>query len=808
MALDLLPTERQATSSPDTTFRPSVNAGMFGGQVAQATENLGTQVAAVGRHWGEIAANDMVSQYQEEVGKIVNGDPQKTVTLPDGTVQSDLGYLGTRGRAALDQRKAVDTKLEELQKAYLGKLITAEQRTLFDTSSRRYRTIIDGTIGRHADQQGVHYATGTADAQAKIAANGIARNADNAELVAHNAAELIDARVKRAMIMGAQPGDPQWTAARDLGRQEAIEAQASAIGVNDPQKAMRIIENNKDSLGAKYDELASRFRARAEQGAGRAVADSLLTGSAPPAGDDAKAVVRHFEPFHPKPITDTDGKLRVGYSSDTVTRPDGTVVGVTPQTVVTQEDAERDLDRRLRVSQGVLRKQIGDEAWEKLSPAAKASLTSIIYNYGDGGVPRSVIEAAKTGDATKLANAVRGLAGDNNRINAGRRASEANNIAAGDAVPRSQADLINDVVSRNLPPQAEAAAIARINKSYAMNEAVEVKRRAEFKQKVDDSLAEARVVGETSNPVPESDFIRHFGAADGKAKFTDYQSDIVYSSQRQSVETMSNVEQQNFLNTAMPKPGAPGFAHAMTRHSKLVKDVAAIQEARRNDPASVVSTNAAVAAALQQYDQKKPETFKAVMEARLEAQRRLGIEPEYQSPITKAEALQLTTPLRRTIPNDTAGQLAAVREVAAKFEQMFGDKADEAFAYALRAQKVEGEVAQQAGVLFRKMAKGEPLTPADAKPVDDAQERAASERAVRGVAPPRAQGRAPLRSIDNPDERPTVEGSPVVKPMPVPPAAIQFLLKNPATQAEFDAKYGTGRAKEIMTKYPVKPGQP
>jgi GH24 family phage-related lysozyme (muramidase) len=806
--VDLLPHERQATSSPDTTFRPQVSAGMFGGQVAQATEQFGAAVAAVGHHWGDIVANDMVNQYQEEVGKIVNGDPQKQTVGPDGTIQADLGYLGTRGRDALDQRPMVDKKLTELTKSYMGKLYSADQKSLFDTASRRYRAIVNGTMGRHADQQGVVYATGTTDAQAKIAAASIASNADNPELVAHGASDLIDAHVKKAMILGAKPGDPQWTAARDQGKREAIAAQASAIAVNDPQRAMRIIENNKDSLGLIYDDLANRFRARAEQAQGRGVADGLLTGSAPPAGDDTKAVLRHFEGFRADAYQDNGGAYRAGYGSDTVTKADGTVAAVTPQTKVTQEDAERDLERRAALSQKAVRDKVGGEAFDALSPQAKSSLTSIAYNYGSGNIPQGVVDAAKTGDPAKIAQAIRGLAGHNNSINAGRRASEANNVAPGDAVPRSQGDLINDVVSRNLPPQAEAAAIARINKSYALNAAVETKRKAEFKQQVDDSLTEALVTGTTSNPVPESDFIRHFGAADGAAKFTDYQSDIVYSADRQSVETMSDVDQQRFLNTRMPQPGARGYAHAIQRHDKLIKEVAAIQEARRNDPAGVVSKNPAVQATLGRYDEKNPESFKAVADARLQAQEQLGIDPEYRSPITKAEALKMTLPLRRVITGDTAGSLQAVREVGEKFQKMFGDQADEAFAYALRAQKVEAEVAQQAGVLLRKMAKGEPLRPADATPVDAAQERAASERAVRGFSPPTAPGRAPLRVIDDREGAPATEPAPQAKLPPVPPGAIEYLLKNPQSQKEFDAKYGVGRGQEILKKYPVAPGLP
>jgi GH24 family phage-related lysozyme (muramidase) len=773
---------------------------MFGGEVAQATEQLGTAVAAVGHHWGEIVANDMVNQFQAEADKIVHGDPQKQVVGPDGTIQADLGYLGTRGQDALTQRPLVDNKLSELTKSYMGKLYSADQKSLFDTASRRYRAITMGTMGRHADQQGVVYATGTADAQAKLAEAGIARSMNDPEMVKHETANLIDARVKKAMVLGAKPGDPQWMAAKEQGEREAVATHASAVAVHDPQRAMQIIEDNKSKLGAHYDDLANRFRARKEQADGRGVADGLLTGAAPPAGDDTKAVLRHFEQFRENAYRDNGGAFRVGYGSDTVTKADGSVVPVTKDTVVTQEDAERDLERRAALSQKAVRDKVGGEAFDRLSPEAKASLTSITYNYGDNGIPQSVVDAAKTGDPARIAQAIRGLAGHNGGINAGRRASEANNVAQGDAVPRSQAELIADVVSRGLPPQAEAAAIARINKSYALNAAVETKRKAEFKQQVDDSLTEALVTGTTSKPVPESDFIRHFGAADGAAKFADYQSDIIYSADRQSVETMSDVEQQQFLNSRMPQPGVRGYAHAIDRHNKLIKEVATIQEARRNDPAGVVAKNPAVQAALGRYDEKNPESFKAVADARLAAQEQLGIDPEYRSPITKAEALKLMSPVQMALPGMKAEEL---EKVGTKYRAMFGDEATKAFIYSLRAIHVAGQAAADAEGVLKDLMSGKPLTQAerrDAKSAQDAAELDRIAQDIKSKAPPLTATEA---WMNLPDSMPVPVNVPNPGTRPVPNnAALRDLRDNKTTAKEFDVVYGPGTADKLMKEYP------
>jgi hypothetical protein len=76
-------------------------------------------------------------------------------------------------------------------------------------------------------------------------------------------------------------------------------------------------------------------------------------------------VIRHFEGFKNRSYWDVNAH-RAGYGSDTVTRADGKVEKVTENTVVTGEDAERDLERRSTISQNDARKAVGEEAWGQL----------------------------------------------------------------------------------------------------------------------------------------------------------------------------------------------------------------------------------------------------------------------------------------------------------------------------------------------------------------------------------------------------------------------------------------------------------
>lgn len=118
---------------------------------------------------------------------------------------------------------------------------------------------------------------------------------------------------------------------------------------------------------------------------------------------------------------------RIGYGSDTITLPDGTVVPVTSSSTVTQEQAQADLARRVEQQKSEVIAQIGEDAWKALPPNAQAALTSLAYNYGSLSAPyfKPLLEAAKAGDLSKMGEQILARAGDNGGINASRREQEA-----------------------------------------------------------------------------------------------------------------------------------------------------------------------------------------------------------------------------------------------------------------------------------------------------------------------------------------------------------------------------------------------
>lgn len=176
--------------------------------------------------------------------------------------------------------------------------------------------------------------------------------------------------------------------------------------------------------------------------------------------------IRGEEGFRSKPYRDirtSDGSFagyRVGYGSDTITFPDGTYRKVRPTDVITREDAERDLRRRVETEFGPrVKSQIGADAFNALDEGSQAALISIAYNYG--ALPVSVIKAAATGDKSKLARAVAGLGANPDRrrreaqLISGVRVASRDNL---DTDPRYDVIPFEDRITLRQDAQKEANA--------------------------------------------------------------------------------------------------------------------------------------------------------------------------------------------------------------------------------------------------------------------------------------------------------------------------------------------------------------
>lgn len=184
----------------------------------------------------------------------------------------------------------------------------------------------------------------------------------------------------------------------------------------------REIAKTKEAIAANDSVMQSRIRAYQSYGESRMQSGAITSG--------AIDTIKQFEGFSAKPYWDVNA-YRAGFGSDTVTLADGSVQKVVQGMTVSLTDANRDLVRRVgEFQQGVISK-IGGERFDSFTVEQQAALTSIAYNYGS--LPDRIVEAVRSGTVADIGNAIGGLAGDNNGINADRRRKEATAFGGGDA---------------------------------------------------------------------------------------------------------------------------------------------------------------------------------------------------------------------------------------------------------------------------------------------------------------------------------------------------------------------------------------
>lgn len=785
---------------------PNLGPEAFGAASASGLINAGAGVLRLAAFYNDAAADDATNKYQAAITKMMYGDPSKT--NPDGS--PDVGYMGLRGKAAIDAAPKMGEDMDRLYKQLDGDLNAPAAKKKFSDYSRRFRAITDAQVGQHRTGQYKSWMGGVYTASEKLAMDGISANADNEQGFLDHTAELTRARVRKAQVLyGDDPTIINEAVAS--AKRDALEGRLNIIGAKDPARALRMLDANKDTAGIKYDDLYNRFRAQADGQIGREYADQFVSGVLPPeASANAQSMLKHFEGFRTQAYWDVNA-WRVGYGSDTVTKADGTVVPVTQDTVVTQEDAERDLVRRTQLSANDARKAVGAEAWDKLDEKARTSLTSIAYNYGGANFPKSVAEAARTGDAKKLTEAIIGLSGHNNGVNKRRRLQEAGNIDGNmrmeELGSQDPADIMDRINNSGMNDAQKAAATARVSQQLAQSRAQQARTKAAFESRVKDSVAQAEVTGGTNMPVSEADFIKQYGRETGEVKYQEYNDNLQAGADKHSFQSMSDLEIQRTIDGRMPQPlsdgtYAPGYAHKIQNIDRARKQAADIVKQRRQDPAGAVAKSAAVQEAMNQYDKQNPRSFQKVAEARLAAQEALGIEADYRSPITEAEALQMTRPLKTMLPGEEKETFV---KVGRQFQEMFGDYAQDAFGYALRANKTDVETAKEAASIAKKIWSGQPVSRLDARASDEAKISDAEKQAVFGTqSTPPATGQffGPEGFGEGAPGAPAeVAGPPAPKKPVVPPAAVKYLLANPGAASEFDKKYGTGRSKEILEKF-------
>lgn len=397
---------------------------------AKAMEGVGQEIAKWSDQLQTTQAQDSLNQLRARRQELTTGD-NGFMKVQGGNVVNPKGGPGT---------SIYETFPGQLQghAEDIGSKLSGKASMLYKQAMAAEITGFKSDVARHGLAEGEKYRGAVyKDLQAQLD-DKIASSSDPAE-VDKGIADKIESATQYAISIGM----PGAAAAKAAGSDAAMLVIQKAVNTGDSGAASAALTKYGTYLDAKdrirvdglVKTLANQDSAVSEAGA---VRKGVLGVGPPPDPKDAPGVVMHFEGLLYKAKPDTDGKYRVGYGSDTVTHPDGTHSPVTKDTVVTEEDAKRDLARRLPQFQAGIKERIGSAAWDALTPEAKASATSIAYNYGS--IPDRLVKSLQSGDPAQIAQAIRGLSGDNSRINANRRSHEAAGVAGAPANNRAAAD--------------------------------------------------------------------------------------------------------------------------------------------------------------------------------------------------------------------------------------------------------------------------------------------------------------------------------------------------------------------------------
>lgn len=287
--------------------------------------------------------------------------------------------------------------------------------------------------------------------------------------------------VERIRIAGQQAYDKAIKATGDTiianaERALAIDRERAKVNEENAREAERRVREGQTSLGASRNLLIER------------------------------------EGFRPRAYYDRNA-YRVGYGSDTVTNPDGTISRVTRNTTTTVDRALVDLERRIKEFQDRIKRQIGADLFNAFNPQQQAVLTSVAYNYGtlgsgpNGRGGAKIDNIVRTGTQEEIAAAIRSLGSDNGGINRGRRNREAALFTAApntelDAYKEQQAqkrqeaqDKFNQSLDDEITKRREAADALRIEGDLTGDKLLDARKAREISNAINDERRKAREAG-------------------------------------------------------------------------------------------------------------------------------------------------------------------------------------------------------------------------------------------------------------------------------------------------------------------------
>lgn len=500
----------------------------------------------------------------------------------------------------------------------------------------------------------------------------------------------------------------------------------------------------------------------------------------------AEDILRKFEGFRAKAYWDKNA-WRAGYGSDTVTRADGSVESVTPSTIISQEDAERDLVRRTEESAVTAAGQVGEEVWASLDDNVRAALVSVSYNYGS--LPKSVVKAVASGDVQAIAKSVASLS-----ANKTRRLQEA------------------AVIRGSSLSKAETYAIL----SHDDREDLLDKARKELKTKKasqewfykDSFKGELKHIEETGDFQLNDDFLESSRSWVEPSVFEKHMRDrkeakLVYDAVSDMRE-QSSADLEDRVNSLKPT-GNEQAAVYLTKWNvwnKANKEKNRIIKLRTSDPAAAADELPEVEEVKGTFDKSNPvESWQKLISLRLAAQDRFGIVEAAREPITKADAEVLAAQIK-----DLSGDALekGMKILINQIDDTYGVYSREVFRSVLKQLTRKKDLPELAEYFIEQLIKGNEIDEQEWRQFNDLEELNIVNRAIN---PQESEGETeqPAEARERQQQR-----EPEVKEIDVDKlnesgaaSKLKGLVRSRPDIIEiFDRKYGKGAALKVLEADP------
>lgn len=797
------------TGPPDDYQRIQANPEAFGASIARGISHFGQSVEKLGE-----TGMDVATARQHMLNEVHASEVN--TWLADQITERHTKFGQLEGKAAYDGLPEYKKDLDKLYQDSMKQAPSLQEQAMLAKTGRALKTRYYGYATQHANSQFRSWADKTAADRAtsfgNMAAVALTNNDDQGMAIALNTS---DDEVRKLYEQRGWDGEAiRAEVAKNRGRNVVKLVDLAAD--ESPAKAQQLFKSHQAEMdAASQAQVIGKLRGAHNQIVGRSVADEesghVLPLSKPIADIPGSftSAIKASEGYSDKPQWDVKQWSR-GYG----TRAAG------PNDVGAREQHDKDFDTEISKAAKFV-----DSVNPNLDAGSRAALTSLTFNSGEKWATSGLGQAVRDGDIVKARQVfleynkkeVRPGVLETDGGLAARRYREAQWFGTPEA-PAGGQPLVDKqqayerVLARTDGyPLLQNAAIARLNQVYAVYHGQTVAKNTTFDLREKDTLAEANFTGGVRSPLTEAEFVDRHGVERGLDRYGQYVEQMQTAADFNAAKTMPYDEQRAVLDRMAPQSDRPGFAAAAQRYQKFQASLDKINKHRAEDPAGSVNDDDAVKAAQAQYDPKKPETFHALVAARLAAQEARGIDDFSRSPMTRGETMALSVPLQRMLPGQ---ETTTLRAVADEVQKRYGDNADKAFEYLLRQHKLDADSARRAVPIIKNLAAGQtPGTPIT-RSYDQASELGNAEKAVAGVdaarhvinvnpgrimaQSARGEGPAAAPALAKPQET-------TAKPeKPVPPAGdIMALRKNPKLQQRFDEKYGPGAAKKILDAYPI-----